>query len=179
MADQYIDQLTELTTAADGDLLAINDIDDGANGTTKKITVANLFEGRGGGGTEFFGSGNLITATSDTFTSLHSFSTTSGKRYGIQLRAFVSGTTGKLRINLTGTGWEVYGIIVTHSIAGGNVNYNPFNAKDADLSIQSNCVVDATIMIADGSTAGTVNVGVKGNTINVLAGWYLKVVEVD
>lgn len=50
MADQYIDELTALTTAADSDLLIINDVDDGANGTTKKITVANLFAGRGGGG---------------------------------------------------------------------------------------------------------------------------------
>lgn len=50
MADQYIDELTALTTAADSDLLIINDVDDGANGTTKKITKANFLAGVGGGG---------------------------------------------------------------------------------------------------------------------------------
>lgn len=50
MADQYIDELTSLTTAADSDLLIINDVDDGANGTTKKITKANFLAGVGGGG---------------------------------------------------------------------------------------------------------------------------------
>jgi hypothetical protein len=50
MADQYIDELTALTTPDDADLVVIQDVDDGANGTTKKITVANLLAGAGGGG---------------------------------------------------------------------------------------------------------------------------------
>jgi hypothetical protein len=42
MADQYLDELTALTTPADGDLVPINDVDDGANGTTKKLSWTNI-----------------------------------------------------------------------------------------------------------------------------------------
>lgn len=42
MADQYIDQLTELTTPADSDLIIIQDVDDGASGTTKKTLWSSV-----------------------------------------------------------------------------------------------------------------------------------------
>lgn len=42
MADQYLDQLEELTTPADADIVVVQDTDDGANGTTKKTTWANV-----------------------------------------------------------------------------------------------------------------------------------------
>lgn len=42
MADKKISQLTELTTAANNDLLVIDDVAVSGNNTTKKITAQNF-----------------------------------------------------------------------------------------------------------------------------------------
>jgi hypothetical protein len=43
VADKYIDALDALSTPDDADLVIIQDVSDGDDGTTKKITVAELF----------------------------------------------------------------------------------------------------------------------------------------
>lgn len=66
MPNQEIDDFTALTTAADGDLLPIVDISDTTDspqGTTKKITRANLFSA----GAQLF---ELVVACSDESTAL-------------------------------------------------------------------------------------------------------------
>jgi hypothetical protein len=101
MADAKITQLTELTTVADEDLLAIVD-DPSGSPVTKKITRANLLAGVGGAWTLV----SYSTATAASSITISSLDLATDKRYKVYAKYNNKTSTGQafyLRVNGLGT----------------------------------------------------------------------------